>query len=191
MFFAFLGILSGIIGVIADIPYIIDTYRRKTQPHRITWFLFFILNAISFANNATSGATNSLWLIAGWTLTTFVVFILSIKKGVGGYNKLDIAVLVGSIIGLLLWWILGTPLASIIANTIVATLAFIPTFKKAYVDPASETKITWSLCTLSSFIGILSVGKLDYVLLVYPVYSFLVQGGLYTVIEIRTRQLKA
>lgn len=190
MLFAALGVLSGLVGILADIPYIYDTYRRQTQPHRVTWFIFFILNATYLANNAASGATNSLWLIAGWTITTLIIFLLSITKGVGGYAKLDIVVLVGAIIGLVLWWILGTPLASIVVNLVVSTIAFVPTYKKAFLDPGSETKITWFVGAIGSFLGALSVGKLDYVLLIFPVYALLAQGGVFAVLELRTHRHK-
>ena len=185
-----IGILSGLLGVAADIPYITDTLRRITQPHRVTWFIFFVLNAISLANNAASGATNSLLLIAGWTISSFVIFLLSISRGVGGHSKLDIVVLVGAAVGLLLWWRLGTPLASIIANIVVASIAFIPTYKKAYLDPDSETKVTWLIGSIGAIFGALSVGRLDYILLAFPLYALVAQGGLFILLEVRTRSLR-
>jgi hypothetical protein len=190
MLLAVIGVFGGLIGAIADVPYIIDTFLRKTQPHRVTWFIFFILNAISLANNAASGARNSLWLIAGWTISTFIISILSISRGVGGHSKLDITVIVGAVIGLLLWWWFDTPLASIITNVVVACIAYVPTFKKAYINPASETKITWLIGTIGSALGAIAVGKLDFTLLIFPLYAFITQGALFTVIQLRAKSLK-
>lgn len=185
MLFTLFGALSGLLLIIADIPYIINAYKRKTQPHRVTWFIVFVLNVISLANQAASGATSSLLFIVGGVIATFSVFLISIPRGVGGHSKLDIAVLAGAIMGLILWSLLDTPLASILANIVVASIALVPTYKKAYLNPKSETKSTWLIGSISAIFAILSVGKLDYVLLLLPVYSLLAQAGLFAILEIR------
>lgn len=186
MWLTWLGIFSGLLVIIADIPYILNAYKGKTKPHRITWFIVFILNVISLANQHASGATHSLWLIIGGTIASLAVFAIAVPKGTGGFAKLDIIVLIGVIFGLFLWWLLGAPLASIICGVIVSIIALIPTFKKSYYDPASETRITWLIGAIAGFLAAVSVGKLDYSLLIIPVYSCVVQVCLYTIIRIRT-----
>jgi hypothetical protein len=97
MLFVALGILSGLVIVSGDVTYIIDAYKARTTPHRITWFIFTVLNIIDFANQAASGATNSLWLFAGAALATSIIFIISLFRGVGGYTKRDILILTGAL----------------------------------------------------------------------------------------------
>lgn len=189
MFLTLLGILGGLLIVIADIPYAVNAYKRKTHPHRVTWLIIVLLNAISIANQSASGAKNSLLFFIGATAITSIVFVISLFRGVGGYSKLDIVVLAGALSGLALWQILGSPLASIIANVAGLSIAFIPTFMKAYYDPASETKITWIIGAVSTTLTGLSVGKLDYALLIMPVFSTFQQASLWLLIEIRERQL--
>lgn len=189
MFFAFLGILSSLVFIAADLPYAIQTYKRKVQPHRVTWFIIFVLNIISFINQAASGASNSLWIFGAAVIGTFSIFILSISRGVGGYSKLDIAALVGAAIGLLLWWLLGTPLASIFSNIVVSIIALVPTYIKSYHNPKSEPKFPWLIAAVSTLLAAISVGKLDYKLLILPVYSTIVQAGLFILLAVRERQL--
>ncbi len=191
MIFAVLGILSGLLLIIADIPYALNAYRRKTQPHRVTWFVVFILNLIGFANQLASGATHSLWLFGTAVFVTLVISILSISRGVGGYEIVDIVALVGSIIGLGLWWWLNTPLASIIANVVVGWIALTPTYIKSYKNPASETKITWLLASVSALLGTLAVGELKFDLLILPLNAFIIQIGIYLILEFRSHQLKS
>lgn len=189
MIFALFGILSGLLVIIGDIPYIIDSIKRKTTPHRVTWFIVFLLNVIAFANQSASGATDSLGLVIGGIIATFSVFLVSIWRGTGGYSRLDIMSLIGAGIGLILWYIFNTPLASIIANIVVATIALVPTYRKTYLDPASETKITWLIGAISAFFGCLAVGSFNVVLLLLPFYSFVVQLGLYILMNVREKQL--
>jgi hypothetical protein len=190
MLFVALGILSGLVIVSGDVTYIIDAYKARTTPHRITWFIFTVLNIIDFANQAASGATNSLWLFAGAALATSIIFIISLFRGVGGYTKRDILILTGALIGCLLWWFLHSPLASIITNIIIASLALIPSYIKAFRDPKSETKITWLTASISGFLAATSIDKPKLVLLILPLYGAIVEGGLYIVIELRSKQLK-
>ena len=189
MFFTVLGLLGGLLIIVADIPYAINGYRRKTRPHRITWFTIFIFNAINLANQGASGAKNSLLFFIGATFITFIVFLVSVFNGVGGYSKRDLAVLAGIGAGLVLWWVLDTPVASIITNILVLSIAFIPTFVKAYHDPKSETKITWFIGAISSTLTAISVGKLDYILLALPLYATIQQASLFILLEIREKRL--
>ncbi len=186
--FTFLGILGAFAFIAADIPYIRDTLRGETKPHRVSWFLFFVLNAINVANQAASGATNSLWVVIAATFITFVVFILSLKKGVGGFEKLDIVCLVGGLAGLVLWAILRTPVASLACNLIVVTIALAPTLKKAYLQPGSETKISWIIAALSDLAAAVSVGSLNYRLLLLPIHGFIIQLCVYIVLVTRDKQ---
>jgi hypothetical protein len=190
MIFTLFGILSGVLIILGDIPYAVNTYNRKTHPHKVTWFIIVILNIIGFANQKASGATNSLIFMGCAVFITLVILIITHYKGVGGHNKLDVAVLAGAGLGLLMWWLLDTPLASIIANVVVGTLALTPTYIKAYHRPYSETKITWLVGTVSTLLASISVGKLDLELLIIPITASIQQAGLFTLIEIRERQLK-
>jgi hypothetical protein len=182
-----LGILSGLLIIVADIPYIWNAYRGKTQPHRVTWFIIFLINLIGLANQHASGAKSSLLYFVGATFITFLVFLISLFNGVGGYKKLDILVLAGAMLGLLIWYLTNSPTASVIANTAVALIGIIPTFVKAYHHPGSETKITWLIGTISALFAVISVGKLSFALLLIPVYATVQQASLFALIEIRER----
>lgn len=187
---ALIGFLSGLVFVLADIPYIKDTLSGKTKPHRTSWFLYFVLNSISIANQAASGATNSLWFPIAGAITTLIIFILALKRGVGGYQGLDIICLIGALIGIALWAIFNNPLLSIVANLIATSFAVAPTIKKAYIKPKTETAITYALGALSAALAAFAVGKLDLKLLLLPVYSFIVQLGIYLLLIRRKSIMK-
>jgi hypothetical protein len=184
-----LGLVSGVLIVIADIPYALNAWKHKTHPHRTTWFIIFLINSINLANQGASGAKNSLLFFVGAVIITFIVFLVSLLRGVGGLAKLDIFVLTAAAIGLFLWWLLDSPLASIIINVFISAFAMLPTFTKAYHRPKSETKITWLIGAISTALAAISVGKLDFALLVIPLYATIQQGCLFMLIEVRERQL--
>ena len=186
--YAVLGIVGGLLSLLSNVPYIIDTIKGRTKPHRVTWGIFFLLNCIFIANQLAAGATNSIWLVVAFAVSTGMVFALSFKKGTGGKDVLDLVVLVGALFGVVLWQVLDSPVASIVANLIVAAIASIPTYKKAWLYPQSETAVSYSLGAFAAILSVISVGKIDVALLLLPVYSIIYQGSIYFIL-IRKRIL--
>lgn len=179
---AIIGVLGGLLAIAGSIPYMIDAYKKKITPHRITWGIFTLVDIIAIANQLAAGATNSVWLVVGFALANLTIFVLSLRHGSGGTERLDIIVLCGAILGVIAWQISGHPIASIIANLVVITLAMTPTYKKGWIDPKSETSTVFLLGAIASLLAAISVGRLDYILLLTPVYTFAIQGMLFIVL---------
>jgi hypothetical protein len=190
MIFTILGLLSAIIFVIADIPYLRDTIKGTTKPHRVTWGVVVFLNVVGFANQFASGADNSLWIFAAAVVMTASIFIASLKNGVGGQSKSDIFSLITCSLGVILWLVFKDPVFSIFANIFVGFVALLPTYKKTKKDPDSETKITWLLGTISTMLAAISVGELNVMLLLLPVSSTFLQGYMVYLLYIRPKNSK-
>lgn len=191
MIFTIIGILSSLIFIAGDIPYFIDSIRKKTQPHRVTWGVIFLLNIIGFANQYAAGARNSLWLFGAAVLATGAIFLVSLFNGVGGKTKLDIISLVIALTGVLLWIIIEDPLVSIFANILAAMVGIYPTMRKSKLDPGSETVSAYFFGSISSFLAAISVGELNFQLLILPLFSTIVQAYLVYLISIRPKKLLA
>ncbi len=170
-----IGILSSIVFIVGDIPYILDTFKGKTKPHRVTWGVVFLLNTVGFLNQYASGARNSLWLFGAAVMVTGLIFLSSFRFGVGGKARLDIFAIVFSLLGVCLWIILKEPLISIVANLLVGVVCFLPALKKAWLDPESETLSAYIFGAVSSLLAAVSVGALRTDLLLLPVASVVLQ----------------
>lgn len=158
-----------------DWSYLKDTLGGTTKPHRVTWGMVFLLNSISFANQYASGADNSLWMFGAVVLATGTIFVASLKNGVGGHTKKDILTIIISSGGAVLWLLFDRPLLSILANVFAVVVAVSPTIVKAKKDPESETRIAYLLGLISSVLALISVGKLDYELLILPANGAVLQ----------------
>lgn len=185
-----LGYLSGILGVLANVPYIIDTLKGKTKPHRVSWAIFLLINLINLVSLMASGATNSLWLVIGFSISQFVIVVLSIKKGTGGLGRLEVTCMIGAGLGIGLWMYFNNPLVAIICNIIAVSIALVPTIIKAYKEPHTETKSTWLIGALGALLSALSVGGLHVELLLFPIYSCVVQVFVYCLLEYRLVKLR-
>jgi hypothetical protein len=167
------GIASGVLSTFAYIPYIIDTAARRTQPQRASWLIWSVLGSIAFFSQVFEGASSSLWFAGVQVSGTIIVFVLSIRVGLGRYlSRSDHAILGAASIGLLLWYLTDNAAYALAITISISLLGGVATVVKAYNDPDSETLITWVVSFVASLCAVLSVGRLDFTLLAYPLYLF-------------------
>lgn len=170
-----LGYSSGIIMMCSAIPYVRDILRGKTKPERATWFIWSILMVIAFFSQWAKGATFSNILTIGDTMAILVVFFLSIKHGVGGITKKrDKFALIGAGISLVLWYLTKEPAVALLIIIFIDFLGGSLTILKAYEDPESETMVAWFIAGFAGLLGTLSVGEMNFILLAFPFYIFLI-----------------
>jgi len=172
-----LGLLSGVMFVFSYIPYIKDTLRGKTRPERASWCIWATLGTIAFFSQLVKGATNSLWLPGIGTLCSILILLLSIRYGVGGFTKRDIIALGFAGIGLLLWSVTNEPTIALLLVILIDAAGACVTIAKSFKDPESETLTTWILDAAAGLLAAVSIGKLNIILLAYPLYIFLANSA--------------
>lgn len=185
-----LGILGGIFATIGIFPYVRDIIWGKTRPERATWLIWVVLGCIAFASQLAKGATDSLWMTGLETLGQLVVLIFAFKYGVGGLKKSDYIALCIAGFGLILWYF--TKEAAIALYIIIAIdfVGSLLTIQKSYLQPETETLSIWVLSFIGGFLTILSVGKLDVILLSYPFFIFTMNGIVALAILLGRRRLR-
>jgi len=184
------GLLSAVIFPISYFPYVRDTLRGKTKPERASWFIWATLGAIAFFSQLAKGATDSLWLSGLGTFYSILIFLLSVRYGVGGFTKRDIVALCVAGIGLLLWSITKEAAIALFLVIIVDSAGAILTIIKSYEKPESETLITWVLDGTAGLLSALSVGSLNIILLAYPLYICLANFATVAAILVGEKHLK-
>lgn len=189
MLFLFGG-LSGILSAACYIPYIRDILLLKTKPERASWLIWSLLGGIAFFSQLEKGATDSLWLTGIQTLGVLLVFILSIRYGMGGFTKKDYTAVVVAIIGLICWYFTSEAATALIIVILVDMAGGILTMIKSYKDPGSETLITWVLSCMAGFFAIVSVGLWEPMLLIYPFYIFLINLGVIIAIQLGFKSIR-
>lgn len=166
------GLISALLSILGYIPYIRDILNKKTKPQRMSWFIWLILGYIVFFSLLSEGATNSLWLAGVEGIGLTIVFLLSLKNGIGGINKNDKIALLFTLLALILWYFTKNAAIALLLSLLIDAAGEILTIIKAYRLPKSETLITWLFASLSGIFSLLSVGKWDFILLSYPFYIF-------------------
>ena len=180
-----LGVLAVLAGLADTIPYVRDTLRGATRPHRGTWLIWSLLATLVCFSQRADGASWSLLGAAAQAILTSLIFILAIRRGEGGVSARDRVVIAIAACGVLGWIVADEPIvatACVVAADFVAALLMIP---KTYRDPGSETLATYALASLSGLLAAGAVGTPDLALLLYPVYFALVNGAIALLIHHR------
>jgi len=171
------AILSGLILAAGAPPYLIDILKGKTKPERATWFIWSVLGTIAFFSQLSLHGGWSLVFIGLDGLGSIIVFLLSLRYGVGGWSALDKAGLAIATIGVIIS-LLAHDATIALAGVVLADVAGVAlTVQKTFRSPHSETSITWFFLGTSALFGALAVGKMQFNLLLYPVYLALANYG--------------
>ena len=111
-----LEIIGGIIFLVAYAPYgwAIWSTRKlpfgakgKTEPVKMTWLIWAILDIITWVTMWKSDTLN--FQIDGCIIGNAVIVVLAFMYGKAGWTKVDIFCSIGAAFGLLLWWWTGDP----------------------------------------------------------------------------------
>lgn len=183
----FFGILSGIIALLAAIPYIIDIIKGNTKPQRMAWVIFITLSGISFFAQWTEGATNSLWFPAVLFVQSIIIFALTLKFGIGGFGKFDILSLVLAIIIIIIWALTQSAALAIICSVAVNTIGKILVTAKVWKLPNTEYLPTWVWSAIASVFAVLAVGSLDWILIITPLQNAVTVAAIAGIIAYRRK----
>jgi hypothetical protein len=173
-----LGVLAGVVGVADVVPYVRDTTRRSTCPHRGTWLIWSVLAILVCVSQRADGASWSLIMSGTQAVLISLVFVLAIKFGVGGLSPAEGVLLAIAGLGVAGWLVVDAPIvatACVVAADLVGVGMMVP---KTWREPDSETLSTFALASVSGAMAAGSVATLDPALLLYPVYFWVGNGAL-------------
>lgn len=165
-----LSVLSGFLTLASVGPYIRDILRGRTVPHRTSWVIFAALAAIATGSQIRVGASSGAWMTAGAALGFSIVSFLSIRRGVGGFERSDALTLGIVIAGMVAWLLTNEAIVALVATITVEVAAIVLTVRKAFIDPWSETLSTWVLDALAGLTAICAVAAFNFSKLLYPVH---------------------
>jgi len=167
-----LSIISAIVSIASSVPYAVAIIRRKARPQRITWLIIALLN-ITFLISTIMTGGNVIYIIGNF-IGAFLVFLLSIKFGIGGKSRFDIVSFVIALVALGLLIAVDNKLAGLLLAVAVNVIALGLTVKKTIAKRDSEPRLVWILIATSSFLGLISLThwSLENVLVPVCILSF-------------------
>jgi hypothetical protein len=173
-----LGLAAALVAIADTIPYIRDTLGGSTLPHRGTWLIWSLLSVLVFFSQRADGASWSLVAAGMQVVLNGAIFVLAVRRGVGGVSVADRLMLAIAAAGALGWVVADAPFvatACVVAADLLGLAMMLP---KTYRDPESETLATFALASVSAALATAAVGSADPALVIYPIYLCLGNLGL-------------
>lgn len=163
----------------AFLPYVFDIFKLKTKPHAFTWLIWALTQGTAtYAIFYGGGGIGGLELLIG-TILIALVFLFSLKYGTKDITKTDGLILFVCLLSILVWWQLKQPVLSVIMVSAIDVAGYIPTFRKSYKNPWSETVATWLLFVVSDFFAILALNKYNFLTVTYLATILITNASLF------------
>ncbi len=181
---ALFGIAAGILALLPCPFYIRGILKGRTKPDRVTWWILALISGMIAASSWASGARDTVWFPAAYTLSFTIIALFSLKYGDGPFHLhlLDRVCLVLALVSAAVWWSLEAPLLSLIMNICTEFIALLPTMVKAYQRPWTEEKSAWVITTIGSLFNLFAITSWTLAISLYPVYAFVTNAGITTLI---------
>lgn len=156
--------LATILALVGYIPYLIDMFRGKNQPHLDTWISIFVITAVVAYIQVIGGSGVGAVAVVVGVAVDAVILAYCFKYGTKDVVAFDKICLAISLVGVAAYVLFrDQPLVALAIVTVAELVAFVPTVRKTRNDPYSESLTSYYLIGL----------KLVFVLLALEAYNLL------------------
>lgn len=152
-----LGFIAALLAAGNAFVYIRDIFAGNTRPHIYTWLIWTILTAIGFLGQIKGGAGAGAWATGVSLILCVVILALSVKYGTNDITNLDRLCLFLAILSIIPWVLTQNAVLSVILATIADIVGFIPTMRKTWNAPKSESVESMYLDALKHTLAIASL----------------------------------
>lgn len=182
-----LGIIATLLTFVAYIPYYRDILRGKTHPHIYSWSLWCLLTVLIVALQIKDGAGPGVFVTIAAGLMCIGVVLLSFKHGKKDITISDTVVLILTLVAIAFWLVADQPITSLILAIAADLLAFIPTIRKSWNKPYSETLSLFVTNTFRFILALLAVQNYT-ILTALWLFVWAIGNGLFSLLIILRRK---
>lgn len=184
-----IAIIAAVVAIIGNIPYLIDVIKQRVKPHPYTWLVWTIVSGVTFFGALQKGAGVGVIPIASAEIFTVIIFFFSLRYGFKNISKTDTYFLVAALLGLIPWAITKDPTISVIIVVSIDLIAFIPTLRKTYTCPSSETPILYSMNVLRHIMILFSLQAYNIATMLHS-FAMIITNSLMTLMILYCKEKK-
>lgn len=166
--------ISSILIFASFVVYEWSIIKGGTKPHRTTRLVLLIITSLGAISLLTQQDKVAIWLIGISAVQCLIVFLLSLKYGMGGWSKTDLLCLFIALIGIITWKITNNPALGLYASVIADFTGMIPTLVKTYRSPDTEYLPVYILDILATVFTLLAIRNWQIQGFLYPLYLFVI-----------------
>jgi hypothetical protein len=151
------AITAALLAIAGNLPYIWDIWKERVKPHPYTWFVWSIVSGIVFFGQLAKGAGIGALPTAASEVFTIIIFLFSLKFGFKGIRTIDTVFLVIALLGIVPWILTSDPTLSVVIAVGIDLVAFVPTLRKTWQHPSTETPILYGSNVLRHILALFSL----------------------------------
>jgi hypothetical protein len=167
-------VISSILALISPIVYSLAILKGEAKPHRTTRIVLLIITSLTTASLFTQRNQVAIWLAGVSTLQSIIIFILSLKYGMGGWSKSDIICLLVALVGITLWQITKNPVIALYFAIGADFTGMVPALIKTYRFPKTEIWAFYLLDVFAAFFSLMALKNWVIKEYIYPAYIMLI-----------------
>lgn len=151
------AIIASILAIVGNVPYLHDIFKKRVEPHPYTWLVWSLVSCIIFFGQVAKGAGIGAMPTAASEIFTVIIFFFSLQYGFKNIKRIDTLFLIIALLGLIPWILTKDPTISVIIAVGIDLTAFVPTIRKTWIHPETETKMLYSMNVLRHILMLISL----------------------------------
>lgn len=152
-----IAVIASILAIVGNVPYLIDIIKGKVKPHPYTWLVWTIVSATIFFGQLARGAGVGAIPTAASEIFTLVIFLFSLRYGFKNIQRTDTYFFIAALLGLIPWMLTKDPTLSVIIMVSIDFIAFMPTLRKTWRFPKTETPLLYGMNVLRHILMLFSL----------------------------------
>jgi hypothetical protein len=171
-------ILAAIIAVASAAGYAFDTLRGRNQPNRVTWSMWTVVPMIAFAAQISQGVgLQSVFTFAGGFGPLLVLVATFVNpKAYWRLTSFDLTCGLISLSAIVFWAITGKGLVALVLSVVADFFAALPTIKKSYWVPVSESGYPFVFGVVAALITLLTIKEWTLANSAFGIYVLFADG---------------
>jgi len=180
---------AGVLPFVSSLTYIVSILRGRARPQRMTRLLLVVITGLSFtALLVGQDRSGGFWLALTALIQAVVIWLLALKYGMGGRERLDWVCFGLCGLGVLLWLLFTQSLIGLLLSIAADCVAIVPSLRKTIKLPHTESLTFFAVDTVAGLL-VLVAGPYTWRTALYPLYIAAI-NGVYVFVLLRPRILK-
>lgn len=172
------AIIAAVIAVAGNVPYLWDILRKRVQPHPYTWLVWTIVSGTTFFGGLAKGSGIGALPTGAAEIFTVIIFLFSLQYGFKHIVKTDHYFLAAALLGLIPWALTKDPTISVIIVVSIDVVAFIPTLRKTWRRPRTETPVLYGANVLRHVLTLFSLQAYNIATMLHSVVMIIINSGM-------------
>ncbi len=154
--------LAAFLSLTGAYGYVRDTLRGVTSPNRVTWGLWGVEGILGFAVEIQQhvGLASVMTLMLGFVPCVVVAVSFKNPHSVWRIGKFDVFCGLVSLAGLVFWFFINEPTVALISFVAADQIAALPTLRKSWIAPHTESPRVFFMGFLNCGITLLTLKRL-------------------------------